>query len=92
MVTLTGTLRQAGTVTFDGKTKVKIWLEHTTARETGVADLKLEELFLEGLELAALPASGSEVSFEVRPYAVGKLVKFQAVRYIAAAQAPKKAA
>ena len=79
MITLTGTLRQFGASEFDGKKKTKVWLEHTSERDNGPADLKLEELFLEGDVTPALPSAGSQISVIVRPYAVGKGVKFAAV-------------
>lgn len=79
MITLTGTLRQASLNEFEGKKKTKLWVEHTSPRENGVDDLKLEELFLEGDVTPALPRSGSPISVYVRPYAVGKGVKFSAI-------------
>jgi hypothetical protein len=79
MITLTGTLRQFGPSEFEGKKKTKVWLEHTSERDNGPADLKLEELFLEGDLTASMPAAGSPISIIVRPYAVGKGVKFAAV-------------
>lgn len=79
MITLTGTLRQFGNSEFEGKKKTKLWLEHTSERENGPADLKLEELFLEGDLSASMPVPGSQISIIVRPYAVGKGVKFAAV-------------
>jgi hypothetical protein len=94
MITLTGTLRQFAPAEYDGKKKTKLWLEHTSARDNGPADLKLEELFLEGDHIAAMPPAGSEIAVEVRPYAVGKGVKFSALRLIgkiAAVSAPMKA-
>lgn len=79
MIALTGTLRQFSLNEFEGKKKTKLWVEHTTPRENGVDDLKLEELFLEGDLTSSLPKSGSQISVQVRPYAVGKGVKFSAV-------------
>ncbi len=79
MITLTGTLRQFGNSEFEGKKKTKVWLEHTSERDNGPADLKLEELFLEGDLTASMPVPGSPISIIVRPYAVGKGVKFAAV-------------
>jgi hypothetical protein len=87
MITLTGTLRQFGPSEFEGKKKTKVWLEHTSERDNGPADLKLEELFLEGDLTASMPSAGSPISIIVRPYAVGKGVKFAAVGL-----APKPAA
>lgn len=82
MITLTGTLRQFAPAEYDGKKKTKLWLEHTSARDNGPADLKLEELFLEGDHTAEMPSAGSQISIEVRPYAVGKGVKFSALRLL----------
>jgi len=90
MITLTGTLRQSGNMTFEGKTKAKLWIEHTTERDNGPADLKLEELFLDGVDAATLPPAGSQISLVVRPYASGKSVKFQAVSLVTGK--PQKAA
>lgn len=82
MITLTGKLRQSAPSEYDGKKKTKIWLEHTSERDNGPADLKLEELFMEGDLTPSLPAAGSEISVVVRPYAVGKAVKFSALRLV----------
>jgi len=76
---LTGTLRQHAPSEFEGKKKTKIWLEHTSERDNGPPDLKLEELYLEGDHAAAMPSPGSQISIIVRPYAVGKGVKFSAL-------------
>lgn len=92
MVTLTGKLRQSGTVTYDGVTKLKLWIEHETPRENGPSDLKLEELFLENLDASALPAAGSEIVLQVRPYAVGKAIKYSALSMVQTAQPAKKSA
>lgn len=83
MITLTGILRQFAPAEYDGKKKTKLWLEHTSERDNGPADLKLEELFLEGDHTAEMPAPGSSISLVVRPYAVGKGVKFSALRLVA---------
>lgn len=87
MLTLTGVLRQATTNEFEGKKKTKLWVEHTSPRENGVDDLKLEELFLDGDLTPSLPRSGSQISVYVRPYAVGKGVKFSAIALPPAAPA-----
>jgi hypothetical protein len=85
---LTGTLRQFGSSEFEGKKKTKLWLEHTSERDNGPADLKLEELFLEGDLTSAMPSAGSQISIIVRPYVVGKGVKFAAVGLAAKTAAP----
>jgi len=87
MVTLTGTLRQSSLNEFEGKKKTKLWVEHVTPRENGVDDLKLEELFIEGDITPSLPRPGSPISVYVRPYAVGKGVKFSAISLPPAAPA-----
>lgn len=79
MITLTGTLRQHAPSEFEGKKKTKVWLEHTSERDNGPPDLKLEELYLEGDHAAQMPPAGSQISIIVRPYAVGKGVKFSAL-------------
>lgn len=83
MITLTGTLRQFNATEYDGKKKTKIWLEHTAQRDNGPDDLKLEELFMDGDLTASLPPAGSQLAVEVRPYALGKAVKFSALRLAA---------
>lgn len=93
MITLTGTLRQFAPSEFEGKKKTKLWLEHTSPRDNGPADLKLEELYLEGDHTSEMPPAGSQIALEVRPYAVGKGVKFSALRLvgkIAAVASPLK--
>ncbi len=79
MITLTGKLRQSGASEYDGKKKTKLWLEHVSARDNGPDDLKLEELFMDGDLTPSLPPAGSEISIIVRPYVVGKGVKFAAI-------------
>jgi hypothetical protein len=82
MITLTGTFRQQGQVEFDGKKRLKVWLEHTSPRENGTADLKIEELFLPIEDANKLPKQGSEISLSVRVYASGRDVKFSAIGII----------
>lgn len=79
MLTLTGTLRQAGVNEYEGKKKTRVWLEHTTPRENGPDDLKLEEFWFDGDISPTLPPPGSQLSVHVRAYTVGKGVKFSAV-------------
>lgn len=86
MITLQGTLRQAGKVTFQEKERVKVWVEHETPRDNGVSDLKIEELFLPSETFDKLPKPGQPISVAVRPYVVGRDVKFSA---ISLAVAPK---
>lgn len=98
MITLTGKLRQSGPMSYTdkvtGKTveKLKLWIEHETPRENGLADLKLEELFLEGVDAAALPPAGSQISLQVRVYAIGRDIKYSAVGLVGASATAKKVA
>jgi hypothetical protein len=92
MIVLHGTLRQAGQTEFEGVKKTKLWLEHTTPRENGPADLKLEELYLENLDPSTLPPFGSEIGVQVRPYAVGRAVKYAAVSLVGNLPTAKKSA
>lgn len=84
MIKLTGTLRQASTVTYDEKLKTKMWIEHTSPRDNGAPDLKIEELFLDGDLTDKLPKAGAPITIVVRPYAQGRFVKFSAVELCAA--------
>ena len=87
MITLTGTLRQAGEVTFKDKPpRLKVVVEHETARENGLPDLRLETLFVDPQEAVRLPRTGEPVHIEVRPYPNGKTVAFAAVRLVTAAE------
>jgi hypothetical protein len=79
MITLQGTLRQAGVNEYEGKKKTRLWVEHTSPRENGPDDLKLEEFWLDGDLTATLPKPGAQVAVVVRPYSMGKVVKFAAV-------------
>lgn len=82
MLMLKGILRQAAEMTFDKAgvktTKTKVWLEHTSERDNGVKDIKIEELFLEGISPSQLPKEGEELTLLVRVYAVGNFVKYAA--------------
>lgn len=91
MLTLTGTLRQFGDVTFgdDKKSFLKLWVEHETPRDNGPADLRIEELLLPGdvvqpSDRASLKA-GAPVSVVVRFWAKGRDVVFAAVRLVGGA-------
>jgi hypothetical protein len=86
MITLTGTLRQSGEVTF-GKDKearkmCKLWVEHESPRDNGPGDLKIEEFFVPLEQAVNLPEKGQEVSVQVRPYSDGRKVLFQAIRLV----------
>ena len=84
MITLSGTFRQGGEVTIKEKPKLKIVVEHETARDNGVNDLHLETLFLDRQEAARLPKVGQEIHVEVRPYPSGRGIAFAAVRILSA--------
>ena len=87
MITLTGILRQAGEVTFKDKpARLKVVVEHESARDNGLPDLRLETLFLDPQEATKLPRTGEQVHIEVRPYPNGKTVAFAAVQLVAAAE------
>ena len=79
MITLTGTLRQATATKFNDATKTKLWIEHTSPRDNGPDDLKIEELFIEGDVTAKLPSPGKTLGVVVRPYASGRDIRFAAV-------------
>lgn len=79
MIILTGQLRQATATTFAEKLKTKLWVEHTTPRDNGPDDLRIEELFLDGDLTKSLPKAGEKVGVIVRPYASGRDIKFAAV-------------
>jgi hypothetical protein len=86
MITLTGTLRQSGEVTF-GKDKearkmVKLWVEHESPRDNGPSDLKIEEFFLPVEEVKTLPPKGELVSVAVRPYSNGRAVAYSAIALV----------
>jgi len=77
MLVMTGKLRQWSPTEFEGKKKTKLWVETFTPGEGGRPDdLKMHELFLEGDHGSELPAKDGAVSVLVRPYAVGREVKF----------------
>ena len=88
MITLTGILRQSGELTIKDKPRLKIVVEHETARDNGVNDLHLETLFLDREEAAKLPKAGEAVHVEVRPYPInnGRAVAFAAVRLVGGAE------
>jgi hypothetical protein len=78
MIILKGKLRQSTTMTLQEKLKTKLWIEHETPRDNGVADLRIEELFLEGDVTAKLPKPGENVGVIVRPYPSGRDVRYAA--------------
>ncbi len=92
MLILNGILRQAAEMQFDKDgakvTKTKLWLEHYSPRDNGVQDIKIEELFLDGVTPAQLPKSGEECSISVRAYPAGNAVKFAAISYVGKLHTP----
>jgi hypothetical protein len=82
MITLNGTLRQSGEMTIKEKPLLKVWVEHTSPRDNGTDDLKIEELFLPRDESKNLPEKGQEIAIVVRPYPSGRGVAFQAIRVV----------
>jgi hypothetical protein len=77
MLVMTGKLRQSALTEWEGKKRTKLWLETLTPRDNGaVDDLQMHELFLDGDCTSKLPSPNASVSVVVRPYAVGKLIKF----------------
>lgn len=79
MLTLTGTLRQAGPITIKEKPFQKLWVETETPRENGPADLQLHELLIPSEHVENLPSPGSLVAVDVRAYANGRNVAFSAL-------------
>lgn len=79
MLTITGTLRQSGDLTIQEKPFVKLWVEHETPRKDGVDDLQIVELLIPKADCPNVPEKGSQVGVNVRCYASGRDVKFQAI-------------
>lgn len=79
MITLNGILRQFGEMKINEKPLLKLWIEHETPRENGVADLKIEELFLDLKPGMFVPKKGENINLAVRAYPSGRDVKFQAL-------------
>ena len=83
MITLTGTLRQSGPIDLkEGGKKLKLWIEHESARREGPPDLKIEELLVDPVDDSKLPKAGQSVTVEVRPYVAGRNVAFSAVKLV----------
>lgn len=80
MLTLTGTLRQAGEITLKEKPYKKLWVEHESpGRDNGPGDLQILELLLPAEACTKLPEKGQPVSVAVRAYAAGRDIKFSAL-------------
>lgn len=99
MLTLTGTLRQFGDVSYgkEGEPKtdyLKLWIEHETPRENGPADLKIEELLIPKADVGAEAKNlrqGGKLSVAVRAYPKGRDVAFQCVGLVGAASTSSSA-
>jgi hypothetical protein len=92
MITLQGTLRQSGVNEYEGKKKTRVWVEHTSPRDDGPDDLKLEEFWFDGDLTSTLPKPGTTLSVVVRPYTVGKGVKYAAISIVPQPAQPARAA
>jgi hypothetical protein len=82
MITLTGKLRQLAEMKIKEQPKLKLVVEHETARNDGTSDLHLETLFVDPSERQKCPSEGSQVSLAVRPWASGKNVAYAASHVI----------
>lgn len=78
MLILTGLLRQQQNATIKGEEKLKIVVEHTTARNDGTEDLHLETMFLPLSEAQKCPKTGEQVSVEVNAWVSGRNVAYSA--------------
>ena len=78
MITLTGKLRQLAEMKIKEQPKLKLVVEHETARNDGTNDLHLETLFVDPSERQKCPSEGGQVSVSVRPWASGKNVAYAA--------------
>jgi hypothetical protein len=87
MLILSGILRQSGEVTIKERPMVKLWVEHTSPRDNGTDDLRIEELFLEERDARNLPAPGRPISVAVRAYPRGRDIGFSAVGIVAEIEA-----
>jgi hypothetical protein len=82
MILLRGKLRQRGKLNIKGNDRLKLVVEHETPRESGPPDLNLETLFLEPHWEPQLPADGSFVTVQVRPYPSGRNVAYAALAVV----------
>lgn len=82
MLTLTGTLRQSGTIkTKDDKSYAKLWIETETPPENDrPGELQIHEFMFDSAELPKPPAKGSQVSVDVRCYIRGREVAYKALQ------------
>jgi hypothetical protein len=92
MITLTGTLRQSSVIEKEGSKKTRLTVEHTSPRNDGSEDLKMDQFWFDGDITNMLPKTGSNIAISVRPYAMEKAVKFAAIAVVPQpAQVPKAA-
>lgn len=78
MIILEGLLRQSAEVTIKEKKRLKLVVEHETARDNGANDLHLETLFVDPDQAPKLPRAGSLIHVEVRPYPSGRGIAYAA--------------
>jgi hypothetical protein len=92
MITLTGIFRQSTVIDKEGSKRTRLTVEHTSARNDGSEDLKMDQFWLDGDLTNTLPRPGSSISISVRPYAMEKAVKFACIGLVPQpAQLPKVA-
>jgi len=82
MLTLTGTLRQSGTIkTKEEKSYAKLWVETETPPEGDrPGELQIHEFMFDSAEVPKLPAKGSQISIEVRAYIRGRDIAYKALQ------------
>lgn len=79
MITLTGILRQASVIEKEGSKRTRLTIEHTSPRNDGSEDLKMDQFWFDGDITNTLPKPGSNIVVSVRPYAIKEPVKFAAI-------------
>jgi hypothetical protein len=91
MLTLTGTLRQAGTIkTKEGTEYRKLWVEtETPAEGDRPGELQIHEFMFQAAECPKLPDQGGQVSVDVRAYVRGRDIAYKALRVRLGTLAPE---
>lgn len=86
MLTLKGTLRQAGAIkTKEGQEFKKLWVEHETPADGDrVGDLQILEFLVPSKEVGPLPPHGDPISLDVRAYVRGRDIAYKALRVLPA--------
>lgn len=79
MITLTGIFRQSSIIEREGNKRTRVTVEHTSARNDGSEDLKMDQFWFDGDLTNTLPRPGSNIVISVRPYATKEPVKFAAL-------------